>query len=121
MKKNIKMGLIRGRHQMPVEEYVLDRVDDPADIPAIRQAVADRLTAVFEPYMGIGTANMPNALEYVDVPVRKCVGARLDLYVTGLTSAALETVSYCHRNGIEVSAWHYNMLTGEYVEHPLTI
>ena len=106
---------------MPVEPYVLESVEDPADIMTIRKAVADRLSEVFATYMGTGTANLPNAQEYVDIPVRKCIGARIDLYVTGLTSAALEAVDYGHKNGIPVSVWHYNMATGEYTEQPLSL
>lgn len=81
-------------------------------MPAIREAVASRLTEVFGPYMGQGTSCLPNALEYVDAPVRKCVGSHLDLYVTGLTSVAIEAVNFCHQNGIAVSTWHYDDATG---------
>jgi hypothetical protein len=45
--KKVKMGLIKGRHEMPVEQYVLESVEDPADIMTIRKAVADRLSEVF--------------------------------------------------------------------------
>lgn len=119
--KNIKMGLIRGRHEMPVDLYILEKdVADPTDIMAIEQAVAERLGEVFEPYMGFGTVNVPSAIEYVDVPVRKCVGARLDLYVTGLTAVTLAAVNYCHIHQIPVTAWHYNRATGEYVKQKIS-
>ena len=102
---------------MPVDMYLIDgEVADPSDIKALEESVAERLQDVFGPYMGVGTVNVPNALEYVDIPVTKCIGAKLDLYVTGLTSVALEAVKFCFNNSIPVSAWHYDRETGKYVE-----
>lgn len=45
--KKAKIGLIKDRHEMPVEQYILESVGDPADIMSIRKAVADRLSEVF--------------------------------------------------------------------------
>lgn len=45
--KKAKIGLIKDRHEMPVEQCILESVEDPADIMAIRKAVADRLSEVF--------------------------------------------------------------------------
>lgn len=45
--ERVKMSLIKGGHEMPVEQYILESVEDPADIMTIRKAVADRLSEVF--------------------------------------------------------------------------
>lgn len=45
--EKVKMGLIKGSHEMPVEQYILESVGDPADIMAKRKAVADRLSEIF--------------------------------------------------------------------------
>lgn len=43
----------------------------------------------------------------------------LNLYVTGLTPALLETVNWCHDNNIKCVTWHFNRATGEYKELPM--
>lgn len=109
------MGAVKGRHDMPVDDYILTDVANPSDMNAINKAVFDRLAKVFEPYMVRGTVNVPNALEYVDVPAYVST-AELHLYVTGLTSVVLAAFSFCKNNNIPFIAWHYDRDTGEYVK-----
>lgn len=76
------MGTVKGRHDMPVDDYILTDAVNPSDMDAINKAVFSRLAKVFKPYMVPGTVNVPNALEYVDVPAYVST-AELHLYVTG--------------------------------------
>ena len=114
----IRMGLIRGRHELPVDNYVVDSVADPSDMAAIDRAVRSKLGKVFAPYMRKGTVNIPNATEYVDIPALVS-SAELHLYITGLTSVALAVINYCYANGIPVTAWHYDLAKKEYVPQKL--
>lgn len=109
------MGAVKGRHDMPVDDYILTDVANPSDMNAINKAVFDRLAKVFEPYMVRGTVNVPNALEYVDVPAYVST-AELHLYVTGLTSVVLAAFSFCKNNNIPFVAWHCDRDTGKYVK-----
>lgn len=83
-----KMGLIRGRHEIPdVDDYVFDdTIADVTDLSAMESIIARKLD-------GCET---------------------LDLYVTGLTVALVEVIKYCNRNSIYLTLWHYNAETGEY-------
>ena len=42
----IKMGAVKGRHDMPVDDYILTDVANPSDMNAINKAVFDRLAKV---------------------------------------------------------------------------
>lgn len=107
----IKLGLIRGRHDMPVDGYILESVEDPGDLEGINKAVFKRMAEIFSPHMKEGTVCLPNALEYVDVPAYVS-GEELDLYITGLTSVAIAAMQFCYQNGITVHPYHYDRETG---------
>lgn len=53
------LGTVMGRHEMPVDGYVLAEVADPADIAGIEAAVFDRLNSLVTVNSGVGIcANM---------------------------------------------------------------
>lgn len=109
----IKLGTVKGRHDMPVDGYILESVEDPGDIEGINRDVFKKLAEIFAPHMKEGTVNIPNALEYVDVPAYVS-GEELDLYITGLTSVAIAAMQFCHQNGITVHPYHYDRDTGSF-------
>jgi hypothetical protein len=92
MKKIIKLGLVNGRHDMPVDRYVLENVPDVTDMDGINKAVEASLASICEDG-----------------------NTELHLYVTGLTSVALATVGYCAKHNISVVAHHFNRDTGDYL------
>ena len=108
------LGTIKGRHEMPVKDYILTEVKDPSAVDEITDTVNKRLAELFSPYIKKGTVNIPNAAEYVDVPAY-ISSENLDLYVTGLTSVVLAVAGFCARSGISLTAYHYNSLTGGYI------
>ena len=81
------MGTIKGRHPLPVDEYVFDE-----DIKDIRD---------FD-FMG----------DKVHEKLRYC--SALTLYVTGLTVVTTEICSYCSYNNIPLTLLHFDRETGEY-------
>lgn len=100
MKNIIKLGLVAGRHDMPVDGYVLREVSNVTDMAAIKQAVRQSLAEILRA-----------ASDDVE----------LHLYVTGLTSVALEVVSFCAVNGIPLTAYRYNRDTGDYIPQKLLV
>jgi len=84
----MRMGLVRGRHKLPVETYVFDAIDDPTDL--------DKLWDIAE-----------GALKGY-----KCI----DLYVTGLTVATVTVINVCFELGILLHLFHFNPETGEYFQ-----
>ena len=84
----IAVGLIRGRHCMPVSEYIFDSVEDVHDYAGIH----DRVSRFVK--------NSDNDLV---------------VYVTGLTSVVAEVVSACLYNGVHLTLMHYDTESGGYL------
>ena len=93
--KNIKLGLIDGRHPLPVDAYILKEVTDPMNMTAIHVAVYQSLDSLLK-----------DASD----------DTLVSLYVTGLTSVTIESIQYFIEHGIEYRAMHYNRDTDTYIE-----
>ncbi|MGO5336737.1 hypothetical protein ACTQZS_07995 [Bilifractor sp. LCP19S3_H10] len=109
----IVLGLVEGRHEMPVEDYVLHSVEDVTDIQGIRKAVCASLVDKLGTDIRV-TEYGPslNGIEE-DAAHYEC-STELHLYITGLTVVALEVVRFCAMNGIPLVAYHYNCESGSY-------
>lgn len=94
LRKKAVFGLIKGRHQMPIDNYIFNTED----------------IDVFE--FGWMQNRIHEALKYV---------GKLDLYVTGLTTALVEVINYCVRNDIKTTLYHFNRDTEEYLPQELSI
>lgn len=110
--KRIKMGTIRGRHEMPVDDYFLDKVEDPSNMNEITAKVALKMIDLFAKHIGFKYGDGINTAEPTT-----CYRSdlALDLYVTGLTSVTAEIIAECATNGIPLTLYHYNTRNGEYV------
>lgn len=93
----MKLGLIKGRHDMPVDAYILREIADPTDINAIDKAVAEAMPAL------VGNAY------------------KVDLYVTGLTVALISVINWCLMHGVQPTFWHYDTSTGKYYGQDLAV
>lgn len=88
MSKKLRLGLCNGRHTLPeVDGFVFTEIEDPMDFEGLYSKAWDAIPEV----------------------------ENLDLYVTGLTAATLAVVKVCERRGINLTCWHYNRATDEYV------
>lgn len=115
MSKVINLGLVEGRHEMPVDGYVLESVPDVTDIEGIRDAVFKSLAQKLGKFIRVSDfGTCLNQTDYSDIPHAVC-DAELHLYVTGLTSVALEVVRFCAFNGVELVAYHFDRETGNYI------
>lgn len=59
----------------------------------------------------------PYNLPYLDWCVRKRFTKppyRIDVYVTGLTTALVAVINYCYKNNVWLVLWHYRAETKEY-------
>lgn len=92
--EKIRLGLINGRHPLPVDNYILEEVADPMNMAAIHVAVYQSLDALL--------ANASN-------------NVLVELYVTGLTSVSIEAIQYFVEHGISYVSMHFNRDTGNYV------
>lgn len=82
----MKLGLFNGRHELPVENYIFFEAVDPTDLKGMRKQIAKAVK--------------------LDEP--------LDLYVTGLTVATAEVISFCFENLIPLTLWHYDRVENIY-------
>ena len=83
----IIIGLVKGRHEMPVNEYIFDKVNDVFDYDEIRNQIHHKLQKYNE----------------------------VDLYVTGLTTVLIEVINYCIINNLNLTLLHYNYETHGYM------
>ena len=88
----MKVGLVKGRHSLPVEieNYIFDKeIED--------------LTALEEIYKVV-----EKKLKEIDTK------ETLEVYVTGLTVALTTVIKYCFNNYINLTLYHFNKESGEY-------
>lgn len=111
LKKNVTMGLVNGRHEMPVKEYIFDSIENPLDYQWLSQNARISLETHF-PEATIATNGPACQADYTDIPCY--YRGRLHLYVTGLTSALICVLNECAKMGISVTTYNYDMGTGEY-------
>lgn len=110
--ERVRIGTIKGRHDMPVDGYILDEVKDPSDIDAIRHDVMKSMSALFNGHISIKQAWGINTAEPTTC---YCSDLGLDLYVTGLTSVTAEIIAECAVNGIPLTLWHYDPQIRDYI------
>ena len=83
-----KLGLIRNRHEMPVDDFIFETIDDVTDLDWLHQVSLDKL---------------------------KCLSSdKLGIYVTGLSTALVAALNACRYLGINVELYHYNRDTDSY-------
>lgn len=114
--EQITIGLIKGRHVIPVDEYIFDKVETVHDYKGIRNHIEDFLVnrvGISRTY-GIGV----NQDDYTDVQLF-CGKAELVVYVTGLTPVTVELVASCMRNGIHLTLMNYDTASGNYIPQPV--
>ena len=102
-KEVVKVGLIRGRHEMPVSAYIFDEIEDMFDYKSIYDHIADfiRNEVGIECHRGSG----------IHTNKGKKV---LIVYVTGLTSVACALVDVCNKLGVPLGLMHYDRNADSY-------
>lgn len=113
MDKVIKIGTVAGRHEMPVDGYILDKVEFPSDIEGIRKDVNHALMETVGEYVKSGWGIAVNGFD--DGCIFHAPGVKVELYVTGLTQVTVAALSFLVKNGFSVDVMNYDRETGEYV------
>ena len=112
--KEIKVGLIKGRHEMPVDKYIFeDEIKDVFDTSFISSSIVQFLNNE----VGIDIADFGTCLnQYEMSDVAHFIGKhKLVVYVTGLSIVLAELIRLCAINGVHLTLMHYNNSTKEYV------
>jgi hypothetical protein len=105
------MGLVKGRHEMPVDDFIFGGLLDPTDIEGLEEIACDRLSELFTDVF-VSVTSLPNQANFTNVPVYK--RGRLNLYVTEFTAALVAVLNADRCLGIDVTLYHFNFITGDY-------
>lgn len=115
MKEIIRAGLIKGRHELPVEKYIFEEeIEDVFDFGAMYEHCVKFIETEVGVCRTFGFGI--NQIDDYDYYGSIYVGAKaLEVYVTGLTAVTVALVKVCAIYGIELTLYHYNRDTNEYV------
>lgn len=106
-KNKIKLGLIRGRHDIPeVEEYLIDGIiEDVTDLRNIRNLIHDKLSSLIT-YEQVHE----NLADGTTRPIKDTFQSKekVYIYVTGLTQVTTTVMLYCLKNNIQLTLMFYN-------------
>ena len=110
--KEIKVGLIRGRHEMPVNNYIFDEINDVLNFDNMNKQIVNFINNNINVYSVYGCGI--NQIGYEDVEVLTS-DTKLIVYVTGLTSVTAELIKVCALKGISLTLMHYDRESGDYL------
>ena len=112
--ETIEIGLIKGRHEMPVGDYIINfEIDDPyEEINEIKDWIhyflLEKIGITTKTGCGINQASYEDVICYEG-------NKKLIVYVTGLTIVTAELIRQCMCCGVNLTLMHYNVKTKEYV------
>lgn len=106
VKKIVIVGLVRGRHEMPVDSYIFDEDVNPMDFNEIDARVVSWINQISE------YTTSENDFMFPHYPVGE--GVEVVLYVTGLSSALSAVIRWCAKCHISLMLMHFDRDSGEY-------
>ena len=111
--ENYNIGIVRGRHEIPVNDYFFDgELSSPLDFQTIEKIVWKKVEEITKPHIEIGLAINQASTEEVDIYMSDI---HLYVYVTGLTSVVAEVISACAHKGVRLTLMHYDRDSGNYL------
>ena len=114
-KVELNLGVCSGRHEMPVDNFVFDKIVDPTDVKALEGKALEWYRSNVTPLIEEG------------------LNVDINIYVTGLTVATIAIVKVFQsehefavdydnptivHNG-QITLWHFNAAGGDYYPQPL--
>lgn len=90
--KTIKIGVCKGRHEMPCDMYVFDSIEDPTNVEEIEK---EAKAFFYKNFFNEGVK-------------------KFEIYVTGLTVALIAVMKAADRFCDEIVLMHYDTKTGNY-------
>lgn len=97
----VRLGLCAGRHEMPVNAYIFDRIDNPMAFDKMECAASKRIWEL------MGDASVPRVQAMVGMPGSMDTGTRyifdceVLIYVTGLSSALIAVLNALQDFGVQ--------------------
>lgn len=109
----IRVGLIKGRHEMPVYNYIFDEpIEDVTDFDGIEEHILDFIKTE----VGIHTTCFGQAVNAVTAEDAHVWAGdkRLTVYATGLTAVTAALIRVCLMYGVNLTLMHYDTACGLY-------
>lgn len=109
----VTVGLIKGRHEMPVNDYIFENaIKDVHNYDTIR----NHIMTFIETEVGIYTTTYYQAINQIDYAETEIlIGKRnLVVYVTGLTCVTAELIKCCALNGIHLTLMNFDSVNNGY-------
>lgn len=103
-------GLIHGRHELPIDNYIFDKIDDPTDFAHMYDVAFNFITTHCN--IRIDCGHGINQQSYIDIEVFR--GTPLVVYVTGLSAALTAVIRVCAENGVPLILMHYDRESDTY-------
>lgn len=103
-------GLIKGRHELPTDTYIFDKIDDPTDFAHIYDVAFNFITTHCNIRIDCGRGI--NQESYTDIEIFH--GTPLVVYVTGLSAALAAVIRTCAENGVPLTLMHYDRESDTY-------
>jgi len=101
----MKIGLIRGRHDLPVNEYIFDEIKDVFAFDEMRQVCSDFINK-----------------KEASIDFNEDNPLHLEVIVTGLTVATVCLLQEVNsRAYINLTLYHYDITSGEYIAQKVNI
>ena len=114
MENIIEVGLIKGRHEMPVNEYLFDGdIEDVFDYLNIRKHIINWINDNI--HFQDDLDSFPTQTDAYDIGVIRSIET-LVVYITGLTPVTVELINACYLKGVKLILMNYNKDTGKYVK-----
>lgn len=101
-----KMGLVKGRHSLPVGNYIFDEIEDVLGFLELELQAQEKLLEAFPEFVENEITPFYNEVEHTDIYRRN--RGDLHLYVTGLSSALVAVMNVCTELGIHLNLYHYD-------------
>lgn len=110
-----KLGTVKGRHEMPVKNFIFDQPITDFRIPMIELHVRQYLEQLLEAFRTKYTPYLS------PVQLRNLYKFRIELYITGLTSVTTSVIkvlagghSHMGGNGVRLNVYHYDKILNDY-------
>lgn len=110
-----KLGTVKGRHEMPVKNFIFDQAIADFRIPMIELHVRQYLEQLLEAYRTKYTPYLS------PIQLRNLYNFRIDLYITGLTSITTSVIKvlagghgHMGGNGVGLNVYHYDPILNDY-------
>lgn len=111
----LELGLCSGRHDIPVDEYIFEMIDDPTDAAMMHVDAVYNLERIFTQHHVSRANRMVGITGSMDCPTRYIYEVDVVIYVTGLTAALIAALNACATLGVQsVTLMHFNKATGTY-------